>query len=77
MNRYRFRIPGSDGRPVVFPPPGPFWITGYGDDDTVVVAYCTAGQIKLFWPDAFDIDDGGEQEISFSSRFPQPAWWTP
>jgi len=28
------------------------------------------------WPDAKDIEDGGEQEIAFTSRFPAPEWWT-
>jgi len=44
--RYRFRASPVDYRPVVWPPPGPFWCTGYGgvdldvdDDDEVPCGY--------------------------------------
>lgn len=78
MRRFRFYVPGEDGRPLTFPAPGPFWITGHSDIHTVVVAYCPDQETltsKAYWPDAEDIDDGGEQEITFSARFPKPSWW--
>lgn len=27
------------------------------------------------WPDAVEIEDLGEQEITFTDRFPKPDWW--
>ena len=78
MRRFRFKVPGDDGRPMKFPPEGPFWITGYGEDVVVVVAFSPDEETltsEARWPDAIEIDDGGEQGISFSSRFPAPEWW--
>lgn len=78
MRRFRFYVPGDDGRPIAFPPEGPFWITGYGDTRTVVVAYSPDLETLTAdnrWPDAENIDDMGEQEITFSDRFPRPEWW--
>ena len=78
MRRFRFFVPGDDGRPMGFPPVGPFWITGWNDRHTVVVAY--APDIETLtnaqhWPDAEDIEDGGEQEFMFTDRFRRPDWW--
>ena len=28
--RYRFRADPDDYRPIIFPPPGPYWCSGYG-----------------------------------------------
>lgn len=78
MHRFRFRVPGDDGRPISFPPEGPFWITGYGDDYVTVVAYSSDLETLTRedrWPDALDIDDEGPTEVSFSDRFPRPEWW--
>ncbi|KIC42204.1 hypothetical protein RA27_02070 [Ruegeria sp. ANG-R] len=78
MNRYRFLIPGDDGRPMQFPPIAPFWITGCNDTHTVVVAYAPNLQTltsESHWPDAEEIEDWGEQKITFTSRFPKPDWW--
>ena len=80
MKRFRFYVPGDDGRPLAFPPEGPFWITGYSDTHTAVVAFSPDEETLTRadrWPDAENIDDGGEQEISFTDRFPKPDWWTP
>ena len=75
--RYRFQANEADPRPVVFPPPGPFWITGYGDDYAVVVAYLPAKEVLSdFWPDAHRITSDYADEITFSDRFPEPDWWT-
>lgn len=54
MRRFRFYVPG-DGRPMTFPPEGPFWITGQSDTHTVVVAYSpdlVTLTIPGRWPDA-------------------------
>lgn len=63
---------------MAFPPEGPFWITGYSDTHTIVVAYSPDLETLTRpdrWPDAEDIDDGGEEEITFSPRFPKPSWY--
>ena len=78
MHRFRFYVPGDDGRPMSFPPEGPFWVTGRSETHTVVVAYSPDIETLLRsdrWPDAEDVDDGGIQEIVFSGRFPKPKWW--
>jgi hypothetical protein len=78
MIQFRFKVPGDDGRPMDFPPEGPFWTTGYGDDYAIVVAFSPNESVLTQndrWPDAYDIDDGGEQPIEFSVRFPKPIWW--
>ena len=78
MRRFRFYVPGEDGRPIAAPPEGPFWTTGYSDTHTVVVAYSPDLETlksAVRWPDAEQIEDLGEQEIAFSDRFPCPTWW--
>ena len=79
MNRFRFYVPGDDGRPLTVPPPGPFWVTGYSDTHTVVVAFAPSLQDLTApgaWPDAEEIEDMGEMPITFSGRFPKPEWYT-
>jgi len=80
--RVRFFLPGEDDyRPIKFPPPGPYWCTGYsmrdGGDAPVIVAYVkTENQIIEFWPEAADIDiHERDTEIVFTTRFAKPAWW--
>lgn len=78
MHRFRFYVPGDDGRPMAFPPEGPFWVTGSSDTHTIVVAYSPNLETLTSadrWPDAEDIDDGGKQPIQFSDRFGKPDWW--
>lgn len=83
MRRFRFEVPGYDGRPLTFPPDagvGPSWSTGLGRDfvSTSVVAYApSVDAIKSAsnWPDAINIEDLGEQDIQFSERFKRPEWW--
>lgn len=78
MRRFRFKVPGEDGRPMAFPPEGPFWVTGYGEDFVTVVAFspdlATLTRADR-WPDAEDVDDQGEQPITFTDRFRKPDWW--
>ena len=84
--RYRFRTFNEDDpRPVKFPPPGPYWISGYGDGYAVLIAYlpadCDEG-LQDYWPDeeahewwdGYDCQD--RPEIAFTDRFPRPEWWT-
>lgn len=88
--RVRFKTSSAnDPRPVTFPPPGPYWVTGYGGDEpneyATIVAFFPEGcmgEIKEFWPEAetegwdgFDLQECSE--ITFTSRFPKPDWWHP
>ncbi len=88
--RYRFRSwSADDPRPVTLPPPGPFWISGYGyagieqREFATVIAYLpgdSSDEIEHFWPDsdgsAWDgYDFQWRDEIAFTGRFPKPDWW--
>jgi hypothetical protein len=82
VRRFRFYVPDSDGRPLTWPPPGPFWVSGWaylGESEwTVVVAYAPSLEVlkdPKHWPDAVEIADFGEQPITFTDRFPKPEWW--
>jgi len=78
MIRARFKANPEDYRPVKFPPPYPFWCSGYPEDHSIVVAYADSEkQILEFWPEATDIEATEEDEIIFSERFPKPDWWKP
>lgn len=77
MIRARFKTNQDDPRPVVWPIKHPYWITGYGDDYAVIVAYADdEAEVLRNWPDAKDIDADPADEYAFSSRFPQPDWLT-
>lgn len=76
--RYRFHTNANDYRPVTFPPPGPYWCSGYAGDDSfaIVVAYLPSRvQLETYWPDATEVQSGQQASISFSARFPRPDWW--
>ena len=75
MHRYRFHANEHDWRPVTFPPPGPYWCTGYGDGYATLVAWVPKGQVQAYWPEATEIDDMGAQPIFFTDRMPKPDWW--
>ena len=76
LHRFRFFVPDYDSRPLDWPPPGPHWQTGIGDGYAVEVAYAhSEEQLLRFWPDAYQIDDMGYEEITFTERFPKPDWW--
>ena len=88
--RVRFAVyeqePGElDSRPIKFPPPGPYWISGQGQgcDDAyydILIAFVPNMPTLLeYWPDA-DLEWSGcdiqpREEITFSDRFPKPRWW--
>lgn len=74
--RSRFKANLDDSRPVKWPPPGPWWETGFNDEHAVVVAYTkTKKQVLEFWPEARDIDSEKVAKIEFTSRFRKPKWW--
>lgn len=74
--RCRFHANEDDFRPVLWPPPGPYWCSGYGDGYSIIVAYVkTIDQIKEYWPEATNIDSSEEDEIVYSDRFQKPKWY--
>lgn len=74
--RARFHADKDDWRPVKWPPPGPCWCTGYGDDHSTVVAYVrNEAQIKEYWPEAHSVTTNEALHPEFSERFPKPKWW--
>jgi hypothetical protein len=81
-NRIRFHANCEDWRPVIFPPLGPYWCSGTGDDYSIIVAYvpCTddwQDELLKYWPEAVNIDLMQESiDIRFSDRFPKPDWFT-
>lgn len=73
---YRFRANEDDYRPVTFPPLGPYWCTGYGEDYAVIVAYLPVGAVLTdYWPEASEVDARQVEKPTFSDRFPKPDWW--
>jgi hypothetical protein len=75
--RARFQANLVDPRPMLWPPPGPYWISGEGDGYSIVIAYVkTYKEILKYWPDATDIDCNELcDKITYSSRFPKPSWY--
>ncbi|MEY2690362.1 MAG: hypothetical protein RL375_4562 [Pseudomonadota bacterium] len=86
-HRYRFKTNPTDYRPVVFPPPGPYWCTGYScnpndeslsTEHAIIVAYLPPGALlSTWWPDACGAEIEVVEEIVFTDRLPKPAWWAP
>lgn len=74
----RFHANADDYRPVKFPPPGPYWCTGYGDDYSIVVAYFLKKgwrkTLKEHWPEASNVEHEDREEITYSDRFTKPEW---
>lgn len=76
MIRARFKVPGDDGRPILWPVKHPFWITGYGEDCVIVVAYADdEAEVLFYWPDAQNIDSDDAAEYVFTDRFVRPGWF--
>lgn len=76
--RYRFHANFDDPRPVKFPPPGPWWESGFAANEeySVVVAYLpSAAKLGHYWPEASEVTFTEETEIHFTDRFPKPDWW--
>lgn len=77
--RVRFYSTEEDPRPIKFPPPGPFWVSGYtGDYKAILIAWLPKkSDLKEFWPEA-EVDEWDDPTpITFSGRFPKPEWWKP
>ena len=76
--RVRFHANDKDPRPIFFPPPGPFWISGYGTGHSVIVGYVKSEtQITEYWPEASNVEIlEYNTTIKFSDRFKKPDYWT-
>ena len=79
-DRLRFKANNEDYRPVIWPPLGPYWCSGQGDDYYIIVAYFPHGSanrvVKMYWPEARDIDRmQTDVELEYSDRFQEPQWW--
>ena len=75
--QYRFHANENDYRPVKFPPPGPYWCSGFGDGYSIVICYLPAeASLTEFWPEANHVDETEEEKIVYSDRFAKPEWWT-
>ena len=78
MLRIRFQANPDDPRPIKFPLPHPYWITGYAGDGShaIVVAYADSEKyITDNWPEAENLDSQEVTEYVFTSRFPKPEWF--
>jgi hypothetical protein len=74
--RVRFFTDCDDPRPVVYPPSGPYWISGQGDDYTILIAWLPKkSDLKKFWPEARVDEWYGKGPIEFTDRFPRPEYW--
>ncbi len=75
--RHRFHCSSvNDPRPVIWPPKGPYWVSGEGDDYAILIAYLPAGvEVTTFWPEATDVDSEECDGITYTSRFAKPSWW--
>lgn len=76
--RFRFKANLEDSRPVIFPPPGPWWETGLDEHHSTVVAYFPEMQshkLKKYWPEAQDIQQEVHEEVTYTTRFQKPEWF--
>lgn len=76
--RHRFKTTEEDWRPVTFPPPGPYWCSGYDSQERAILIAFLPANVSLtdFWPEAFDDEFTEEQDpIVFTDRFSRPEWW--
>lgn len=77
--RWRFHADYDDYRPIEWPPPGPYWCSGYAGDESysTLIAYLPRGvAVTDYWPEATELDSTlAVDGIVFTDRFPQPKWW--
>lgn len=76
MIRARFRADPDDPRPVNWPVKHPYWVTGHGEDYSILVAYADNEEDLLAsWPEAHSIDVSYVDEYVFTDRFAKPDWF--
>lgn len=77
--RYRFSTKQvKDYRPLLFNPAYPWWKSGVSGDGSMVqiVAYLPAHELlATYWDDAFNVTYREEASITFTDRFPKPAYY--
>jgi len=74
MIRARFRSNEDDPRPVTWPK-HPYWISGYGEDFAIIVAYADdKEEVFALWPEATEIDVEPADAYRFTDRFHKPDW---
>jgi hypothetical protein len=75
--RHRFVSDSEDYRPLVWPPAGPWWCSGWDSEDrAVIIAYVPSNEdLHTYWPEALNVDSEECEHITYSDRFPKPFWW--
>jgi hypothetical protein len=77
----RFRANDYDPRPVYedaegHPGLGPWWVSGWGDDYSVICAWVRPGEdVTKWWPEASSVTQEEPSPLRFTDRFPEPEWW--
>lgn len=80
MIRYCFKTKSVDDcRPLhdLAPIGMPWWVTGYAIDGSYANIVCYLPdlvQLQHYWDDAYDIESEYRKEITYTDRFPKPAW---
>lgn len=79
-DRIRFRASLEDYRCVEWPPLGPYWCSGEGDNYAIVVAYVPHGTddatLFKYWPEMTHLGRmQTDTTLTFSDRFPRPDYW--
>ena len=83
MIRVRFEQPTEDYRPITFPPPHPYWCSGYSLDNEmnttpILIAFLNnEEELYQYWPEAENPEFEEVDEVTFSDRFPKPDWYNP
>jgi hypothetical protein len=76
MLRVRFKTNSPDPRPIHWPIKHPYWVTGYVDDYTIIVAYADdLDYIFENWPETMGLDYDKVDGYVFTSRFKKPDWF--
>lgn len=79
MLRVRFTTDSPDPRPINWPIPHPYWITGDEDSGAraTIVSYADSlDYIRENWPEAENIESEEVDGYIFTDRFPRPQWFT-
>lgn len=74
--RLRFTTHSEDYRPIVFNPKYPWWCSGESENDATIIAFLpTTEDLETYWPEANDVEEEEVDKITFSDRFPKPAYF--